>query len=56
MAKLALMVDKWLAKVGVDEPFVVKNCKYAIMIIGVSLSRETCMNTVKAINSLNILW
>ena len=30
MAKLALMADKWLAKVGVDEPFVVKNCKYAI--------------------------
>ena len=28
MARFALMVDKWLANVGPEEPFVVKNCKY----------------------------
>ena len=41
MGKMSLMADKWLARVVVDEPFVVKNCKYAIRIIGVSLNRET---------------
>ena len=54
--KLALMAAKWLARVGGDEPFVVRNCRYEIRIIGVSLNTETCMETVKAMNSLNILW
>ena len=34
MAKVALMAAQWLAEVGVDEPFVVRNCKYEIIIIG----------------------
>ena len=45
------MAAKWLAKVGFDKPFVVKNCKYAMRIMGVHLNRETCINTVKAIKS-----
>ena len=34
MARFALMADKWLASVGAEEPFVVRNCRYAIKIIG----------------------
>ena len=55
MARLTLMAARWLATVGADEPFVVKNCKYEMIMTRFSLNKETCINTVKAINSLNIL-
>ena len=55
MARFALMADKWLASLGPEEPFVVRNCKYAISIMEERSMREICMNTVKAMKSLNIL-
>ena len=43
MAKLALMAANCLAKIGAAEPFVVRNCRYEMIIIRFSLKKETCI-------------